>query len=441
MIVKLSIIFVSRNKNESKMKKYSLLALLILFVFQACKTKQEITTPVLELTDTIPFTLGLEVLQHDNFSILQGKRVGLVTNPTGVNHQLKSTVDVLFESPEVNLVALFGPEHGVRGNFSAGDKIGNQSDPKTGLPVFSLYGKNRRPDKESMEQIDVMVYDIQDIGVRSYTYISTMGLVMDAAAEFNKEVVILDRPNPLGGERVEGPLVSDGYYSFVSQFKIPYVYGLTCGELARTLNYEGMLPSGKTCNLQVIPMQGYTRQMTFNETGLLWIPPSPHIPTFESAFYYAATGIIGEIDPNLIGIGYTLPFQTLVTENINADKLADAMNGLKLEGVVFRPIYFKPYYKDKKGQELQGVQIHLTNFKTANLTQIQFYFLQEAHKLDPKFNIFEGKENRYRMFDLGSGSDTIRIEMMKDFNFERVKALWEKDAVLFKTQSQKYYLY
>jgi len=219
------------------------------------------------------------------------------------------------------------------------------------------------------------------------------------------------------------------------------VYGLTCGELARLLNYEGLLASGKQCKLQVVPMQGYHRSMTFEETGLLWVPPSPHIPTFESSFYYAATGIIGEIDPNLIGIGYTLPFQTLATEKINADNLADAMNALNMQGVVFRPIYFKPYYKDKKGQELQGVQIHLTDFKRANLTQIQFYFLQEAFKLDSTFNIFSEKENRYRMFDLGCGSDTIRKELMIDFNFERIKSIWENDATAFKELSKKYFLY
>ncbi len=423
------------------MKNYSIIVLLIILFFQACKTKNELMISDRLSYNEPPFMLGLEVLQNDSFSILQGKRVGLVTNPTGVDKNLNSTVDILFKSELVNLVALFGPEHGVRGNFSAGDIVGDQTDPKTGLPVFSLYGKDKKPNKSAMDLIDVIVYDIQDIGVRSYTYISTMGLVMEAAADFNKEVIVLDRPNPLGCERVEGLLVQSGFYSFVSQFKIPYVYGLTCGELARLLNYEGLLASGKQCKLQVVPMQGYHRSMTFEETGLLWVPPSPHIPTFESSFYYAATGIIGEIDPNLIGIGYTLPFQTLATEKINADNLADAMNALNMQGVVFRPIYFKPYYKDKKGQELQGVQIHLTDFKRANLTQIQFYFLQEAFKLDSTFNIFSEKENRYRMFDLGCGSDTIRKELMIDFNFERIKSIWENDATAFKELSKKYFLY
>lgn len=423
------------------MKKYPFIVFMAFLSLNACKTKdiavQETTTP----EPPKELKLGIEVLQHTDFKLLEGKRIGLVTNPTGVDHQLNSTVDILFKHPNVNLVALFGPEHGVRGNFSAGDHVGNQTDPKTGIPVFSLYGKDKKPNKSAMDLVDVIVYDIQDIGVRSYTYISTMGLVMEAAADYDKEVVVLDRPNPLGGNRVEGPLVEEGYFSFVSQFKIPYVYGLTCGELALLMNEEGLLENAKKCKLQVVKMEGWTRDMTYDQTGLLWVPTSPHIPQYETSFYYAATGIIGEIDPNLIGIGYTLPFQTLATENINADQLANAMNRLNMEGVIFRPIYFKPYYKSKKGEELQGVQVHITDFKKVNLTEIQFYFLQEAHKIDSSFDIFKGKENRYRMFDYGCGSDKIRTSMMEDYNFDKLKPIWRKDNKAFKELSSKYYLY
>ncbi len=303
---------------------------------------------------------GIEILRERDFDLLKGKRVGLVTNPTGVDRQLRSTIDILHE--HVQLTALFG--------------------------------KDRKPDREALEQVDVIVYDIQDIGVRSYTYISTMGLVMEAAADLEKEVVILDRPNPLGGLRVEGPLVKDGFHSFVSQYSIPYIYGLTCGELALFLNGEGMLDEGRRCKLQVVPMEGWSRAMTFDGTGLQWVPTSPHIPDYKTAFYYPATGIIGELDPNMIGIGYTLPFQTLVTEHIDAGRLADSMNALGLEGVIFRPIHLKPYYMAKKGQALQGVQIHLTDPGNAVLTEIQFCFLQEARKIDPAFDVFAGREDR-----------------------------------------------
>ncbi|HBZ36043.1 MAG TPA: DUF1343 domain-containing protein, partial [Rikenellaceae bacterium] len=184
---------------------------------------------------------GLEVLKASNFKILEGKRVGLITNPTGFDNNIKSTVDILFEAPNVKLVALFGPEHGVRGNAHAGDRVEASTDSKTGLPVFSLYGDTRKATPEMLKGIDVLVYDIQDIGCRSFTYISTMGLAMEAAAENNIEFVVLDRPNPLGGLKVEGNVVEDGFISFVSQFKIPYVYGLTCGELATLLNEEDMI--------------------------------------------------------------------------------------------------------------------------------------------------------------------------------------------------------
>ncbi len=184
---------------------------------------------------------GIEVLRDRNFDILKGKRVGLVTNPTGVDSKLKSTIDILFESKEVNLTALYGPEHGVRGNYSAGEHVDYYIDDATKLPVYSLYGKTRKPNSEMLKNIDVLVFDIQDIGSRSYTYISTMGLVMEAASENSKEIIILDRPNPLGGNRIEGNIVEDGYYSFVSQFAIPYVHGLTVGELATLLNEEGLL--------------------------------------------------------------------------------------------------------------------------------------------------------------------------------------------------------
>ncbi len=382
---------------------------------------------------------GIDVLAGQDFELLKGKRVGLVTNPTGLDRNLRSTIDILYEN--VDLRALYGPEHGVRGDFSAGDHVGDQVDAKTGIPVYSLYGKNRRPAPEVLEGIDVIVYDIQDVGVRSYTFISTMGLVMEAAAEAGKEVVILDRPNPLGGKRVEGPVVEEGYFSFVSQYAIPYVYGLTCGELARLLNEEGMLTGGVSCQLTVVPMEGWTRDMTFDLTGLQWIPTSPHIPQYTTAFYYPATGIIGELEGVMIGIGYTLPFQVLVTENIDAQILCEAMNALELPGVLFRPIYLKPYYTDQKGLALQGVQVYITDLLNAGLTEIQFFFIQEAHKIDPDFNPFRDHEERYSMIDKVLGSEKLRTSMMEDFNFEKLRPYWNKDRENFLNLSQKYYLY
>ena len=198
---------------------------------------------------------GIEVLKQNEFEGLRGKRVGLITNPTGIDNSLRSTIDILHAAPEVKLAALFAPEHGVRGDIHAGDHVDASVDAATGVAVRSIYGRNRKPTAEMLKDIDVLVYDIQDIGCRSYTFISTMGLAMQACAELGKEFMVLDRPNPLGGNKVEGNLVEDGCYSFVSQFPIPYIYGLTPGELALYLNDSGLLGEKRT-NLTVVPMTG-----------------------------------------------------------------------------------------------------------------------------------------------------------------------------------------
>ena len=232
---------------------------------------------------------GVEVLRDNDFKQLAGKRVGLITNPTGVDNNLKSTVDILHEAKGVELVALFGPEHGVRGNVHAGDEFGNTTDPATGVKVFSIYGKTKKPTKEMLSGIDALVYDIQDIGCRSFTFVSTLGLALDACAENDIEFVVLDRPNPLGGNRVEGCLVEDGFYSFVSQFKIPYLYGMTPGEMARYLNGERVARGEKAAKLTVVPLKGWKRSMTFDKTGMPWRsiiqPPvfSASFTTFRSA--------------------------------------------------------------------------------------------------------------------------------------------------------------
>ena len=243
---------------------------------------------------------GIEVLRDGGFKQLQGKRVGLVTNPSGIDNNLKSTVDILNEAPGVRLVALFGPEHGVRGNAHAGDAVGDAVDPATGVKMYSLYGKTHEPTAEMLRDIDVLIYDIQDIGCRSYTFYATMGVCMQACAKHNKEFMVLDRPNPLGGNKVEGNLVEPGYFSFVSKYAIPYLYGLTPGELAQYLNEEGIIAkeskTGKKCKLTVIPIEGWTRDMKFRDTGMPWVLPSPQIPAPENAFFYPVSGIRGIVD-------------------------------------------------------------------------------------------------------------------------------------------------
>ena len=379
---------------------------------------------------------GIEVLRDANFELLKGKRVGLITNPTGVDSQLKSTVDILFEAPDVQLVALYGPEHGVRGDILAGEKVDNQIDAKTGLPVLSLYGKTRKPTPEMLQGIDVLVYDIQDIGCRSYTFISTMGKVMQAAAENKIEVVVLDRPNPLGGNKVEGSGVSQGYFSFVSQFDIPYIYGLTCGELANYLNQE------IGCKLTVVPMQGWKRSMRFEDTGLPWVPTSPQIPSVEAAICYPATGIIGEMCFLNIGVGYTLPFQVMTAPWIKSVELTDALNAKQLPGVVFRPILYKPLFGDMQGQTVQGVQIFITDYDKARLSEIQFHVIEAMHILYPSHVLFSAEtEKRNNMFDKVCGTNFIREKFSRQYKTDDILSYWRNNEQAFKEKSASFYLY
>ncbi|MBO7609729.1 MAG: DUF1343 domain-containing protein [Muribaculaceae bacterium] len=387
---------------------------------------------------------GVEVLREGGFAQLHGKRVGLVTNPSGIDNNLKSTVDILNEAPGVKLVALFGPEHGVRGNAHAGDAVGDEVDTKTGVKMYSLYGKTHKPTPEMLRDIDVLVYDIQDIGCRSYTFYATMGVCMEACAENGKEFMVLDRPNPLGGNKVEGNLVEDGYFSFVSKYRIPYVYGLTPGELATLLNEEHHIKGH--AKLTVIPMEGWTRDMKFRDTGMPWVLPSPQIPTPESAFFYPLSGIIGELYIFNTGIGYTLPFQLFCATWADADRVCDAMNALNLTGLMFRPINVKPFFVtsvdvNQEKKEVHGVQTYITDVDKANLTLTQFYFLQVMHELYPDVKIFEQNPKRYAMFDKVCGTKEIRERFIKRYRVEDIADYWNKDVESFKELSSKYYIY
>lgn len=388
----------------------------------------------------IKIKTGVEVLKETGFKVLQGKRVGLITNPTGVDNRLKSTIDILHEAQDVHLVALYGPEHGVRGDVYAGDKVDTFTDPNTGVPVYSLYGSTRKPTPEMLEGVDALVYDIQDIGCRSYTYISTMYLGMQAAVENDIEFIVLDRPNPLGGLKVEGCLVEEGFFSFVSQLKVPYVYGLTCGELAMLINSEFM--GDRPCKLTVVKMKKWQRKMTFDDTGLPWVPASPHIPFAHSAYFYPVSGILGELGYMSIGVGYTLPFEIFAAEWIDAEQFAKALNVKQLPGIVFRPIHLKPYYSVGQGKNLHGVQVYLRDFDKARLSDVQFHVMEVAAQLYPDKKVFDhADENRFGMFDKVCGTDFIRKEFSKNHRFADIQSYWTKDEESFGKLAKKYYLY
>lgn len=384
---------------------------------------------------------GIEVLRLDGFRQLKGKRVALITNPTGVDSRLRSTVDILHEAPGVGLKALLAPEHGIRGNVTAGAKVSDSTDPATGLPVYSLYGATKKPTPEMLRNVDALVYDIQDIGCRSYTFISTLDLCMKACLEQGKEFIVLDRPNPLGGERVEGPMVDDDCRSFVSQCDIPYIYGLTPGELAMWLNKTKYADKVK---LTVVPMEGWKRSMTFEDTGLPWVLPSPHIPTPSTALYYPATGIAGELSYASIGVGYTEPFKLFCAEWVNADSLANRLNNLKLKGIRFRPIHIKPYYGFGQGKNLHGVEIYIVNPRTpVDLSLIQFYVLQELASLYPDHAIFRQNHepSRLQMFDRVVGSKKVRQLFSRNHRVADILPLWRDSAARFRTATAPLRLY
>jgi uncharacterized protein YbbC (DUF1343 family) len=385
--------------------------------------------------------LGNEVLAAGKFKELAGRRVGLITNPSGVNRRLESTIDILRRAPGVQLVALFGPEHGIYGDVPAGDKIESRTDPRTGLPVHSLYGATRKPTPAMLQGLDALVYDLQDTGCRSYTFISTMGLAMEACGEAGIEFIVLDRPNPLGGLRVEGPLVEqEALRSFVSQWDVPYVYGLTCGELARLLNDRGGIKT--RCKLTVVPLRGWKRDMVWRDTGLPWVPASPHVPRGDSPLFQVATGMLGELGTVSIGVGYTLPFECIALPKLDPQALAAKLNGYALPGVQFRPLTYKPYYATFKDEVVGGVQVYFTDPAHAPLTAVNFYALEALRALGRDvFADALAAKKKFDMFDKVNGTDATRLAVQAGTPAAEIVARWKAGEEKFRAERKKYLLY
>jgi uncharacterized protein YbbC (DUF1343 family) len=370
--------------------------------------------------------VGIDVLEKDGYASLKGKRIGLITNQTGVDSRGVRTRVLLKRN--TNLVALYTPEHGLDGTERAGRYVRTRRDRVTGLVAHSLYGPTRKPTAAMLSGIDVLVFDLQDIGCRSYTYISTMGRCMEAAAENNIAFVVLDRPNPLGGLRVEGPLVEPRWVSFVSQFPMPYVHGMTCGELARMINAKGWI-NGR-CELRVIPMRGWTRSQTWNETGLRWVPTSPNIPRWNSPLYYVATGLIGELHGPETGVGGAEPFELLSARGINADAFTDYMNSQHLTGVSF-----SGYQSGNRG----GSYLHIEPDAPANLTAINVFALSEMNRQLHTNLIARSSAGKREMFFKCYGSMSIASEI-RDGPTKIVRS-WSDDVAKFKSERSQYLLY
>jgi len=378
--------------------------------------------------------LGVDVLLSDHIELVEGARVGLVTHPAGVDSALVPTLDRLAADERVNLVQLFGPEHGVRGDFAAGDEVADARDPRTGLPVESLYGAKRRPSKESLEGIDVLLFDLQDVGARMYTYISTLGEVMTAAGEAGVKVVVLDRPNPLGGLRFEGPVVRERWESFISWGPLPMTHGMTMGEVARFWRDA----KGVKCELEVVLMSGWKREMVWEDTGLEWIQSSPHIPHPVNAHLYLATGAIGESFEGIhCGVGYTTPFEVLAAEGLDEHALTEAMNARGLKGVTFLPFITRPFYGDQEGVEVRGVRLVLTDERSFRPVRTGLALLCELQEQLGD----ELKLKSERAFAIRWGSAELIEQVRAGEGVKEMEALWESALREFTVARAKALLY
>lgn len=372
--------------------------------------------------------LGIDVLASRDYSLLAGKRVGLICNQTSVDsHGVRTRVLL---KKNCNLIALFTPEHGLDGTELAGRYVASRRDPVTGLIAHSLYGPTRKPTPEMLRGLDVLVFDLQDIGCRSYTYISTMGRCMEAAGENNVDFVVLDRPNPLGGSRIEGPLVEPRWISFVGQFPTPYVHGMTAGELARMANAKNWI-AGK-CNLTVVPMRGWQRDMTWDKTGLRWVPTSPNIPRGNSPLYYVATGMVGELSGPEMGIGGPRPFEFIAASWLNAASFTRYLAALDMPGVIFREYH---------GGREQGSSLQIEPDAKANLTALGVYMMTEMNRLAHPGLIRRSSASKLDIFFKVYGSDRIRGELERGVSAESIVTSWRGDVQDFRRERVPYLLY
>lgn len=380
---------------------------------------------------------GIEVLLEQPRVTLGDRRAGLLTHAAGITRDLVSSVDAMKAKPEIRLTALFSPEHGIRGSAAAGEQVQGGRDPATGLPIHSLYGKTKKPTPEMMAEVDVLIVDLQDIGSRSYTYISTLYYALEAAAEQKKRVVVCDRPNPMGGLVVDGPVLDPAFRSFIGVAAIPVVHGMTIGELAWLFNAEFHIG----CDLQVIPMRGWRRSMLFRETGLFWVPPSPHIPTPETPLFYPITGLIGEMGTLSEGVGTPMPFHLVGAPWMDGRALQAALP--PLTGVAFRPLTVKPFYFRYVGAEVHGVQIYVTDPRRYRPVETAVHLLAQVRRLWPaEFQWHPaGKPDQLKNVDSAWGTDRIRAMIAAGRPAEDVIKSWQSDLRSFRRVRQKYIMY
>ena len=383
---------------------------------------------------------SLDIFQKNRPRALRDSRVGLIVHPASVNRKLEHAVDCFLNSRKIELKALFGPQHGIRGE-TQDNMVEWQGfrDKQTGLPVYSLYSNSRKPEPSMLKDIDVMVIDMQDIGSRYYTFIWTMELCMQACDEMNKSFVVLDRPNPLGGVLTEGPVLDMSYKSFVGQRPLPVRHGMTIGEIASYLKNE-FYPS---LDFHVIKMKGWKRKMWFDETGLPWVMPSPNIPTLDAAIVYPGMCLFEGTNLSE-GRGTTRPFEIFGAPFIEPDKLAKELKSFKLYGVIFRPMYFQPTFQKHAGKLCRGAQIHVINREKFKPFKTGVAIIKAIHDLYPEY--FQWKQPPYEYetekmpIDILAGTDRLRKDIENGKSIEHMEEWWKEQCLEFQRKVRKRFL-
>jgi uncharacterized protein YbbC (DUF1343 family) len=393
--------------------------------------------------------LGIDVLEADKFAAIAGKKIGLLTHPAGVNHRGESTVDVLRRAPNAKLVALFGPEHGFDGQEKAGENIADAVDPHTGLPVYSLYGKHNRPTKTQLKGLDALVIDLQDIGVRSYTFNVVMRYAMEACFENGVEVIVLDRPNPLGGLKVDGPPLDSDNMSGVGAYpRMPYLHGLTIGEIAKMAKGGSRAISGMAITekvrergkLTVIPMRGWTRAMRWPDTELKWVATSPNIPSFESVIGYAMVGLGTQNSGWTWGIGKDFPFRGIAFPKKTPEEIITAMDAYKIPGIKL----VKQPGLDREGKLITGVYVQVTDWEAWHPTELSFYMHKQAAKwtrLNPFATLTTDEQ---RTFKIHVGSTAWLSALSREGGKVNVPSFlqnWQSRAGIYLEETKKFWLY
>ncbi len=384
--------------------------------------------------------LGIDVFFKEHKNLIKNKKVALIVNQTSVNKYLRPTLEIFLDNAkDYKVTKLFALEHGINGIHLAGEKV-DHSKIKN-IQIFSLHGKTRRATKEMLKNVDVIVYDIQEIGCRPYTFATSLFYIMEEAAKYKIKVIVLDRPNPINGTTTDGPMLQEKFRSFLGYINIPYCHGMTIGELALFFNAEYKV----NCNLKVIPMKNWKRSMSYKDTGLHWIPTSPNIPESDTPIYCASTGILGELELVNIGIGYTLPFKIVGAPWINAERFSNNLNKQNLPGVKFIPYYFKPFYGAYRNKNCEGIKIIITNKKTYRPLAVQYLLIGMLKSLYPTIvndKIKNHSKAKIRTFCLVNGNEEI-YNFLKNEKYAAWKMIqFEEDKVKeFRAKKKKYLLY